>query len=147
MKHYLIYSLSTLILLFTACKKDEDTAQKDENTVSVTDKETGEEREEQAFTITNKTGSSLLIHGSLNKTFSDGECIKLPKSAFGNLKITTPGPQSQQKSICDKDCEPNNYDIVKKEGEKEWYHLGDPPDVLETEETKFNDSDDCTLHK
>ena len=138
MKYYL---LSTLILLFTACQ--------DKDSVTVTDNETGEEREEQAFTITNKTGSSLLIHGPLNKTFSDGECIKLSKSAFDNLKITTTGLQSQQKSICDSDCEPKNYDVVKKEGEKTWYHnvIGDPKVTFEKQSAEFNDSDDCTLHK
>ena len=139
MKHYLIYSLSTLILLFTACQ--------DKTTVSITDKDTGEIREEQAFTITNTTGLSLLIHGPLNKSFKDGECIKLAQSVFSNLKITTTGPISQQKAICDKDCEPGNYSIAKTKAENEWYEFGEEDDVFQKESTEFNDSKDCQLHQ
>ena len=142
MKYYSIYLLSTLILLFTACQNEGS-----KSTVSVTDEETGEVREEQAFTITNTADESVLIHGPLDKTFKAGECIKLSETAFSNLKITTTGPISQQKSICDKDCEPGNYNITKTKAEKKWYNFGEASDVFQTESAEFNDSDDCELHE
>ena len=147
MKYYLIYLLSTLILLFTACQDERNGSTTDEETISITDEETGEVKKEQAFTITNTTGLSLLIHGSLNKTFKNDECIKLSESFFSHLKITTSGPISQQKSICDKDCEPDNYNIVKTKTEKKWYNWGDANDVFQKESTEFNSSKNCQLHQ